>query len=228
FEAFADERQRLLEIDALRDRLGLAPLPAADLGADKPAVGLSNFDLERLDLPSLSDDQLIELIERIRMCSHSRLLYAGLKEWVGREHPGEAAETPNALQPANVFNLLASLAAVFGRTQEALEWITRGRSAESADGDDRFEKSLMSKLQELRIRAASGTPDELRPLLLDLWENYGAKLPNLREQLRELTTQLQMDPPWESAIVTAGAGWTPGQATESAESPKKLWIPGQD
>ena len=228
FEAFGDERGRIIPVDKLREQLGLEPLPNSQLDDENPAVGLSNFDLERMDLTALSDAHLEELIERVRLAAHRRLVYAALREWIGRDREEAEADDDSELTTGKACTLLTSIAAELGRLDEALEWVARGRETAAKEGDDAFRDGLVWKMQELRIRAVSGSPDELRPLLLDLWENYGAKLPNLREQLRQLVDGLEIDPPWESAIVTAGTDWSPGQPQSGGESEKKLWIPGQD
>lgn len=228
FAAFGDERGRMLPIGALRERLKLDPLPPSKLDADKPNVGLSTFDLERLDLKSLTDEQVVELIERLRLSAQPRLLYDALREWTTRKTAGSSDASEQGLNREAVYGLLSSLASQFSRPEEALDWIEQGRQAIDPRSENRFERQLDWKLRELRVRAVYSTTDELRPLLRDLWENYGTKLPALRDQLTALATQLEIDPPWESAIVTAGSDWSPGKPVSGDEGGKTLWLPGQD
>lgn len=226
FQAFADARQQLLPIQALRQQLQLSP-PIARKLDEGAAAGLSNFDLERLDLPSLQRAELEELIVRLQMSQHPRLLYAVALEWAARNFPDPPSENEQALRAENIFGLLAMLATQFGRAQEALDWIDKGRQLPTA-ADQRFEKQLNWKLRELRVRTQFFAAEELKPLLKDLWDNFGTKIPSLRAQLQEVAATLKIDPPWQSSIVTGGQGWFPAPAAAAAGEPaKSLWLPGQ-
>ena len=79
------------------------------------------------------------------------------------------------------------------------------------------------------------TPDDpkLRDLMGRLWNVYGNKIPQLREQLQMMAETYAIVPPWddEGGNVSASGLWTPGEtttATDGEGEEKKLWIPGQD
>jgi tetratricopeptide (TPR) repeat protein len=226
FQAFGDERSRLLPMEQIRERLGLTAPEPTRLEGDGAAASLSSFDLERLRVSDLSGEQLMELIERLRLSAQPRLMYAALQDWLQRDAAGEAPTSATFNRNA-VLGLLSTIAMQFSRIAEAVDYIERGKREADAAEEHRFEKQLDWRIRELRLRSVFSSADELRPLLLDLWENYGAKLPTLRDQLNALVTQLGIDPPWQTAIVTGGPGWNFGQPAAAASS-QKLWLPGQD
>ncbi|MFV0445375.1 MAG: tetratricopeptide repeat protein [Planctomycetaceae bacterium] len=227
-QAFADERNRLIPIEQLRNQLGLPAVEPTVLEGEGASASLSSFDLERLNITSLTDEQLDELTDRLRVSSHSRLMYVALREWLRRNGANDAGDEQDAVRRNGTLTLLANIAGQFSLPDEALEYVRRGQQLVKPMEDHRFEKQLIWKMQELRLRAVFGSAEDLRPLLLDLWENYGTKLPNLRRQLEELVAQLKMEAPWSSNIVTAGNDWSPTQVAAGSGSTQKLWLPGQD
>jgi tetratricopeptide (TPR) repeat protein len=227
-EAFCEERGDMLPVREMRERLGLPPVEPYPVDPDVEMSKLSAFDLERLDLAALSDVQLDELLNRLRISPHLRLLYETLREWLQRHSQADA--NGKAVLPDQDRNLalLTSLASDARRPQEALEWITRGLETARQFEGHTFEAELLWKMRELRVRTMYSPLADVRALLLELWERFGVKLPNLRSQLVALARSLDIDPPWESTIVTAEAGWTPAAAAVGPEPAKKLWLPGQD
>lgn len=226
-EAFCEERGDMLPIRAMRERLGLPPVEPYPLDAEVGMTKLSAFDLERLDPAALTDAQLNELLNRLRLSPHLRLLYEALQEWQRRQSESANGQAPLPERERNLA-LLTSLASDARRPREALEWIARGLELARQSEGHTFEAELLWKMRELRVRMMYSPLAEVRALLLELWQRFGVKLPNLRSQLEGLARSLNIEPPWESAIVTAEAGWTPSGAAVGAEPPKKLWLPGQD
>lgn len=227
-QAFGDERQRLLPVDELRQRLTLSPLPAAAIEGAGQAGGLSNFDLERLPLGEMTAEQLLELIERLSLSGHPRLLYAALQQWMRLDDQAPSQKPETVAIRERLLDRLISLAAMFAQPAAALDWVRRGLQLAESATEHKFERQLEWKLRELRTRAVFERPEDLRLLLIELWENYGRKLPNLRTQLSQFVSQLGIDPPWESAIVTAGSAWSPTAVASTGDASKKLWVPGQD
>lgn len=225
-EAFCDERGERLDIDALRARLQLPAPDPLSLAADAGISELSAFDLQRIDVAALSHRQLNDLLERLRISPQGRLLATALAEWFRREVPAAGDGDGWMVDREGAAMLLTTLASDARRPQEALDWIARGAALVPAGDDRSFERDLLWKMRELRVRMSYSAADEVRGVLLELWERYGAKLPSLRAQLAEAVRQLGIDPPWESAIVTAGPGWSP-QAAGASGDLKKLWLPGQ-
>lgn len=226
-EAFSDERHQLMPVQEVREKLNLQPLPPPELDAEARITMLSGFDLLRLNVSGLSDLQLDELLQRLRISMQTRLYYEALQEWYRRDVPPRDGE-PWTVSREAAAHQLSELAAQARRPEEALQWLQAANAAAPDSDEHAFERQLMIRIRELRIRSVFSAPDDLRPLLLDLWENFGSKLPNLRMQLTQMVSQLGIEPPWESAIVTAGGGWSPSAAPTASDSSRKLWLPGQD
>lgn len=227
-DVFFDERAQMLPSAALRERLKLPAPPAPELESRTPVATLSGFELLRLDISRLTNRQLNELLERLSMSRHNRLLYQALEEFLSRDFQGEETFMPQEAAAA----ALMDLAMESRNLPEALRWAARGREFSRA-GENAFERNLTWKLRELRLQVALGDIDDLRRLLTDLWANYGAKIPNLRDQLMQVVETLRIDPPWEQAIVTADSlsgatSWNPSLQPAGGEPAKKLWLPGQD
>ncbi len=227
-EAFCEERGDILPVREMRERLGLPAVEPYPVDPNVEMSKLSAFDLERLDPATLSDSQLNELLNRLRISPHLRLLYEALQEWQRRHPVGEANGKGMLPDQERNLSLLTTLASDARRPREALEWIARGLETARQFEGHTFEGELLWKLRELRVRVMYSPLADVRALLLELWERFGAKLPNLRAQLAAMAHSLDMDPPWESTIVTAEAGWTPAAAAVGPEPAKKLWLPGQD
>jgi tetratricopeptide (TPR) repeat protein len=225
-DTFFDERQQILPIREVFQQLQLDPPSPPEIESDTAVSTLSSFDLLRIDFKRLSDVQLDQVIERLHFARHTRLLYEALREWISRD-VGDALEGKEwMIDTEGAAAMLMQLAAEARRPQEALDWSARGQQMMAASDERAFEKRLTWKLRELRVHVAHSQPDALRGLLLELWENYGAKMPSLRQQLNEVVATLKMDAPWEKAIVTAGEDWSPAAA--ASDPSKKLWLPGQD
>jgi tetratricopeptide (TPR) repeat protein len=229
-DVFFDERAQLLPVGEVRERLQLDPPAPPETDEQTIIPMLSSFDLLRLDMSKLTNRQLNQLVERLSFSRHARLLREALREFVERKWEDD---DKLFLTPESAAATLMALAADARQYEEALQWAERGRTLAGDGSENAFERGLTWKLREMRVRVALGRPDELRGLLTDLWENYGAKLPGLRTQLMEAVTLMGIDPPWESAIVTADSlssatSWAPSETVPAGDSSKKLWLPGQD
>jgi len=226
FEALAESRSQPLDAAALRQSLRLPASTPYPVTAETKLSHLSAFDLARLDPASLNDQQLNDLLQRLRIAPHQGLLYAALVAWCRREVGPPPEGESWAVEREDALATLATLATQAHRLDAALDWLGQGHELARASHDHQFERQLMWKMRELRTRIGLCPPEEIRPLLAELWERYSSKLPNLRSQLQAVAAALKIDPPWEHAIVTPG-GWSPSAAA-AGEPAKTLWLPGQD
>ena len=224
FDAYADSRNYMLPLDRMRDRLSLPSPGPLEVDEQTHVNALSALQMHRLPLSSLSDSQYEQLLRRATLIKHGRLLYNVLQEAL--ERPDQTS------QPEARDRVLATIAGICGNSlqhEETLEWIQKGKAV-AADRADSFEALLEWKMRELALRIENPEDSDLPELLNDLWHNYGAKLPQLREYLVTLVDVSGVKAPWESAIVTpAGsvAGGDPGwSAPQDSGDEKKLWLPG--
>ncbi len=228
-DAFFDERSKMLPISKVLEKVGLTVEPL-DLEPEASVATLSAFDLLRLDLTKLTDDQLDQLADRLVMARHARLLGEVLEEFLKRDLP---AGSERRIAPENMMAMLMDLSADDLRPEDALAWSAKGQEFASGSGQADFEQRLTWKLRELRVLVSQGSTAQLEPLLVELWETYGRKLPGLRDQLNEVVATLNIPAPWEKTIITADSvsgesGWSAGEVESSQEPAKKLWLPGQD
>ncbi len=225
-DTFADTRSYLLPLGDLRERFQIDPPAPLEFDDNTNINLLSVQQIQRLRPEQLSSEQLEQVIKRATLVRQNRLLYDILQEALARPECAENWERQN--------RILATLTAICGaalRQDETLEWIQQGRTLAEAQ-EHSFEPVLDWKMKELTLRIENPDDEQLAPLLNDLWQHYGAKLPQLREYLVTLVGVAGVTPPWESAIVTpaavgggAGEGW--GATAEGSTSPeKKLWLPG--
>tara|TARA_Y100000588_G_scaffold14138_2_gene15223 strand:+ start:36 stop:512 length:477 start_codon:yes stop_codon:yes gene_type:complete len=158
-------------------------------------------------------------------------MYSVLTEYTGRESLQQGEDYLRASVT------LADLCEVRHERAAAFEWLTRARKA-AAGLEGEFERTLQLEMRELTLRLQDLEDPELRTLLDRLWNVYGSKLPQLREELQALVEAVDIVPPWtaDGGTVTASGLWTPGGTGEAAvtgeadeaDGEKKLWLPGQD
>lgn len=226
FDSFLDRRAIILDLDQLREKLGLQAPPAiapTTDGFDLNALTVSQ--MQQIELAPLSDEQFHHLLQRTMVVRHSGQAYTVLRHLL--EHrPALVDKDPQ--EAAQAHGTLADICARSFRDAEALEWIQKGfQFAKSHQAP--FEVQLMWKMRELSYRARDLNDPQLKTLLLELWNHYGVKLPVVRERLQEFVTAVGIDPPWSNAIVTAhvevgGTVWT-AETEQTVSTEKKLWIP---
>lgn len=227
-DVFCGSRGYLPPLDDLRERLHLDPPSVLTVGGDDSLNTLSLMQLCRFNLAPLDDRQLQRVMQRAALVRHPDLLYKVLTHFV--RSPSAEQDPPGQRQ---AFATLSDLCRDSLRRDEALDWLRRGRELTERHAGA-FEDVLLWKMRELTLRLDDPEDPGLRELLLDLWNTYGSKLPPLRGQLTELIQALDIEPPWDAAILTpqsvgarADAGvWSP-LGSEPVDAPgKKLWLPG--
>lgn len=225
-DAFMDGRDQILDLAALRVELQLPALPSYDVTPETDLNAYTTLQLQHLNWRSISDELFPKVMHRVLVTKQCRPGYTVLKELL--EHRPEVVEKdPN--ETLQCYHSLADICSQAMRSEEALEWVEKGFQFAKAH-DVSFQSLLFWKMRELSYRAADPTDPQLKDLLLELWNHYGAKVPQVRERLQEVVEVLELEAPWDNAILTAqtGAGGGVVLAAETAESvstEKKLWLP---
>ncbi|TWT49999.1 SEC-C motif protein [Thalassoglobus neptunius] len=226
FDAFLDRRDIILDQEQLAEKLNVqraAKIPPQD---DLDLNTLTVSQLQRVDLDGMSDELFDLVMQRALVIKHCGHGYKILTEFLN-SRPQLVAEKDTEAQQA--YRTLAEVCSRSLREGEALEWIQRGFE-HSKSTNAPFESLLMWKMQELQFRAKDLDDPKLKELLLELWNHYGAKLPIVRERLGEFVRALEIEAPWENAIVMPGTSneggtdWT-AQTEETVSGEKKLWLP---
>lgn len=225
FDAFLDRRDLILDQDQLRKEL--------DIPHPEPVSTDDDLDLNTLTITQLQDvkfdgmsDKLFDLVmQRALVIKHCSFGYRVLREFL-ENRPELLKENEEEAQQAHA--TLADICSRSLREAEALEWIQRGFDRTKAENGP-FETLLMWKMRELQYRSRNLDDPELKTVLLELWNYYGGKLPAVRERLEQFVNVMEIDPPWENAIVTPdslaeGGSWS-AETPESASGEKKLWLP---
>ncbi len=227
FDSFMDRRSVILEQAPLREKLGLpentplVPQPDQDLNT------LSVPQLLRLDTSSLSDDAFDHLLQRAIVVKHCALGHRLLSELV-TSRPALVAKKPQEAEQAYI--TLSDLCSRSLRDEEAFTWLAKGFQFSKEHGNA-FETLLMWKMREVSLRARDTEDPAFKAVLLEVWNQYGSKLPAVRARLDEFVRALRVDPPWESSILTpqsVGVGEKPvwgAESEETSSAQKKLWLP---
>lgn len=226
FDAFLDRRDLILDQSALRETLGL-PAP-------QPIVASEDLDLNTLTVTQLQDicfegmsDKLFDLVmQRALVVKHCGFGYRVLTEFL-QKRPELVRE--NKIEAQQAYATLADICSRSLREEEALSWIQTGFQQTQVQGGP-FEALLMWKMRELQFRSRNLEDPQLKQVLLELWNHYGAKLPAVRERLEHFVNEMEIDAPWEHAILTpqilgdGGTSWA-AEDEKSVAGEKKLWLP---
>ncbi len=224
-DAHADARHFLLPIERIREQLGVAAPAPLSVTEQTNLNALTLIQLGRVSLKDLSTEQFSQMMKRSTVVRQSRLLFAVLQEAL--ERPEELIDN---VARDRVYASLSGLSARSLRHEEALDWTRKGR--EHAEGQPHpFEHVLEWKMRELSLRIEDPQDPQLTRLLEDLWQNYGAKLPQLREYLVTLVGVAGVKAPWDASILAPDAGMSGAPAWTSTSEPvsgtgSKLWLPG--
>lgn len=226
FDSFLDRRDIILDQHQVREELKvphptpIPPSPELDLNT------LTVTQLQDISFEGMSDELFDLVMQRALVVKHCGFGYQVLTEFLNNR-PELMRENPQETQQA--YATLADICSRSLREEEGLNWIQRGFQKTKEDGGP-FEALLMWKMRELQFRARNLEDPELKTLLLELWNHYGGKLPPVRERLTEFVNVMEIDPPWEHAIITpqslaeGGTGWS-AETEETVAGEKKLWLP---
>lgn len=221
-DAMCDLRGIVLPVDELRSQLGLErPEPQTLEDASQLNV-LSALQIQRVPLGGLGNEHLDPVMQRFLTLRHSRLAAQVLQEALEGRSDFYAEPKDRGTAIARLSDILR----IAGDIEGALRWNQMGFE-ESQKTETAVVDGVQWKIREVIIRGNDKDDPALRNLLVELWEVYGPKLPRLRELLQNMVKEAGIDPPWESAILTAGsdAVWSPSTAAAPAGAGSKLWVP---
>lgn len=230
FDIFCDRAGYPLDQDAVRSRLGLPAIQALVLAEEVDVTQCSILQLRRVALPQLSDDQLMRISNRISRLGHRDLSYRAYVEVLSRSSLAGKIETPR------LYMALANLSRQRLNRDEALSWIEKGKQ-EARARQYPLEQMVTWELEELLLRNEEPEDPHVAELANRLWNYYAPKLPEFREVISGLLTEIGLPGPWQGAgisaagdslaagAVTSGGLWTP--EAQTAGQPSKLWLPGQ-
>ncbi|MEZ5941922.1 MAG: hypothetical protein R3C18_11050 [Planctomycetaceae bacterium] len=225
-DTFLDGRDLMLDINAVREKLGVPQPTSMNIEAGTDLNAYTTSQLQRVNLSDLTDDMFRRVMQRTLVTKNCRQGYAVLREFLEKRPELVKVEEDEASQ---AYATLADICSSSLRADEALEWVEKGYHY-AKENSAPFQSLLFWKMRELSFRATNADDPQLKDLLLDLWNNYGSKIPQVRQRLTEIVTLLKIDPPWDGAILTASTGGS-GEVILSAETEstvsgeKKLWIP---
>jgi len=225
FDAFMDSRNIIIDNNAMAQKLGVTLPEQVTATEDAELNELTITQLQNLNLSEMSDELFYKVMQRALVVKHCGQGYRVLEEFVTRR-PKLVEEYGQESQQA--YATLAEICKNSLQHDQALDWVQKGFE-QAKDQDRTFENQMMWKMREVSHRAHDPQSPELKELLLELWNHYGAKLPVVREHLAEFVQVAEIDPPWDTAIVTPGDAnrgegiWT-GDSEQEPSGEKKLWL----
>jgi hypothetical protein len=231
-DAFCEESEYPLDQAAVRERVGLPPVALVDVSPDEELSRYSLLQSRRVALDRVTDKQLLAIADRAARIGHATLSERAIREILARPALASSQAGPK------VYMSLAKIALRRLRTDEALEWIARGRQ-ESKSQKQPLEELVIWELEDLMLRVGNPNDPKLAELAATLWNYYRPKLPKLTAMIAGLLNHAQLPGPWNVAesgapesesFAGAGVGggglWTPEAQTSG--QPSKLWLPGQE
>lgn len=224
----ADRKRRYVDLAEVFERLGVQAPPSVRVEPDASLQAVSALELRRIDLDSLTDEQMIQVARRVLVTGHGDLKYHVLTALDAR------GDSLDAVDPDTLYMGLATLCRERNQDDDVVKWIVKGRIVAEA-GEDSFADVLQWRMRELLARLANNDEEELDSLVNHFREYYVPKLPELQASLEKIMAAYDRELPWESdaeaepemAGATAPGGiWTPDEPTTGGGG--KLWLPGQD
>jgi hypothetical protein len=221
----------VVDQDAVRSRLGLPAVAATHAAENSIGPSMSLLGLRHRALSELSDDELAMASAHVLQLGHASLCCTVL---------AEAVDRPGLHDKIGVTQLCMHLARIYGVRHDvdtALDWVARGKQASKAQRQPLTEQALW-EIQELMIRSQRDDDPQIVQVANTLWNYYVPKLPEIRDMIVEVLTEVSVPGPWNASVAptlaseplaAAGVGasglWTPG--AENTGQPSKLWLPGQ-
>jgi hypothetical protein len=213
-DALSQSQNLMLARDTVRRYLGDS---VGTVGATTNLQGLSLFQLHRLKLDAITDEQLDHVIGRADLAQLPWLAKAALQERLRRKQ--EVKERlPDLFALSQIDEGLLD-------HPRAIDWVNQAID-EASSLPNSFETLLGLKVRLVNLWMDYDPENQkCRDLLVDLWHNYGSKVPHLREQLAAAVLSAEIDPPWETAILVASGD---GSLEAPGGGAKKLILPGID
>ena len=221
-DAWCDRHSQFLDRTALCKELGLPQAERIEPDDSTSVVSMSAMQLQRIAIEKLTDEQLLEIVNRALLIRQSDLTQRVLSEVVTRP---ECLEKVGELR---VYTGLFRCCSEQSRREEALKWIDSARNSPPQQKSE-FEHKLEWDLRELSFRLEDPSDEKLPELVQRIQREYGNKLPEMNEIMAESLSVVGLQHLMSDTVVPAPAGvWTPdGSTGDSSQGEKKLWVPGQ-
>ncbi len=188
-----------------------------DADAAANLQGYSLFQLKRLKLDTLTDEQLDHVIGRADLAQLPWLASDALQERLRRKK--------DAQERLPDLYALSQIAEGLEDHAHAVQWVHQAIE-EASSMPNSFETLLGLKVRLVNLWVDYDAEDQkFKDLLVDLWHNYGSKVPHLREQLISAVNAAGIEPPWDKAILVATGD---GGLSAPSGSAKKLILPGME
>lgn len=217
---------RYVDLKAARQLLGVADPAAIRLGENQHCASLSAFQLLRLDLKSLTNQQIADYCNRVSMLGMTDAAANGLDELLAR---------PGAVQAFGVMRacfMRASIAREERDIDKLTSLMNRARETAAASKDS-FRECLEVDIRELAMRIDNPDDPILVELLHRIRDKYLVKLPEVASVIQSqlLNTNCEHLLAELERPVGVGAGssiWSPGGSGADAPAEgQSLWLPGQ-
>ena len=227
-DAIGDTNRMRCPVGMMAEHYGIPEVDPVPVTDELPINTLTVPQLMRVPRADLSDEQFRLLLQRVLLIGHSRFIDEAVGDAIDR-----GVSLDGIIERERAFFTLADTAGRAADTGRALEWVTRGLQ-ELGDGPEAFQARVQLKVTELGLRLERPDAPETQSLLRELWENYAAKMPELKDVLDGLCRDFGIDPPWGSietggAIGAGEAGgggiWTPGQPEPAASGGGGIVLP---
>ncbi|APZ94820.1 tetratricopeptide repeat protein [Fuerstiella marisgermanici] len=213
------------DLSDVRSRLGIPSPKPLEIDEQQSITSLPPIQFGRVTMSELTDEQVIDFVNRVTLLRHQLLLEQAIEELIGRpealdKFPAMRAHLLRA-SVARENNDLALASQCFADAREAVE-----------DAPDAFRTKLELDIRELSCRLDDPSDPELSKLLGALRDRYFLKIPEIEDVIREELANSgcsHLLDELEAAPAGAGEGgvWTPGAEKPAGEA-SKLWVPGQD
>jgi tetratricopeptide (TPR) repeat protein len=231
-DSFCEKSRLLFDEAAVRNQLGLPALTYTPLAPEESGRAIPVLRLRHTAIDQLTDEDLLGSTGSVIEVNHSRLCGTVVEELLGRPQLQDKIDAPK------LYVVLSRISARRLDHEAAVDWIVRGKQ-ECKNRKLPLDALALWELQELMVRSQRRDDPELGQLAGVLWNYYLPKLPEMRETLVSLFSELALPGPWnaegaaapsiDQPLAAAGAGstglWTP--EAQAAGQPSKLWLPGQ-
>ncbi len=228
-DAFCDQSGYTIDRISIRQRLGLPEETRIDATNETPLKSYSSCQMMRLNIESLTDEQISTVLNRALLTYHGGFLYPLLQNVLTRP------AVMNRLDLNRIYTGMVEMARDRYDREACFHWLEKGKE-QAKTTDKPFENQLQWEMRELATRLEDPQDPKLSQLLSRMWDYYGQKLPDLRDYLIQLVRSCNITPPWEGGGDSVGTGdgqtavdgiWVPGGETPEENSENKLWVPGQ-
>ena len=219
-----------LTFEELDSSLGVSELPPLAVDESSHFNTCSSMTQNRIPVKELIDPQLMYIFNRALLIRHPRFLYDVLIEVLSRD------ECKKEVDLDRVYSTLTEICHKRNQREEMLSWIQKGQENAKAQPENSFENELQWKMRELSFRLEDTADPELSDFMKQIWDQYGKKMPQIKEYLKAFAQAFGLDLPWmsestmfESGNVSSEGIWSPGEASPDTDagSGSKLWLPGQ-